>query len=66
MLPIMTIKKIAEKLKCSTCTIRIYLSRSEFSHLQWMKIKRTDIIKGLTDKDLKRLKQLLKRKRACI
>ena len=66
MLPIITIKKLAKKLKHSDNTVRTYLCRSEFSHLQWIKIKRADVIKGLTDEDIKLLKKFIKRNRACV
>jgi hypothetical protein len=63
---IITIKKLAEKIKHSENTVRTYLCRTEFSHLQWSKVKKADIIKGLTDEDIKLLKKFIKRKRACV
>lgn len=63
MLP-MTLNKIAQKLNCSSSTARIYLSRSEFSHIKVVTIKRKTIYKGLTKDDFIRLDRLINRRRA--
>lgn len=65
MLQVITINKLAEKLHYSVATVRTYISRAEFSHLQFFKIGRKDVVKGITEKDLKQIKKLVNRKRGC-
>lgn len=50
---------LAKQLNCSVGTLRTYLCRPEFSHVERVKIERRTIYKNLSEEDKKTLKQLI-------
>ena len=58
---IMTIKKLAEKVGCCDDTVRTYISRAEFSNVEFIKISVNKfILKNVTEDNIIRLKELVK------
>ena len=64
---IMTIDNLAKKIKRTPDTLKTYLCRAEFSHIELAKLdKKIYVVKNITNKDIKRLKELTNRVRARI
>ena len=49
---VMTTRKLAELLNCSTVTVLIYLGRAEFSHVHRIRVGRNSILKGIVKQDI--------------
>ena len=60
---LITEEKCCEYLNCTTATLRRYLCRAEFNHIERVIFARDNcILKNITDKDKEKLKQLIRRK----
>ena len=55
----MTTQRIAELVNCSPGTILAYIDRSEFSHLERVKMGRKRLFKGITENDIEMLANLI-------
>lgn len=53
-----TLERISEEIGCSANTVRVYLARPEFSHIQRMHKAHRAVINNITDSDISRLKEL--------
>ncbi len=60
---IMTTKKIAELIGCSSVTTLVYLGRPEFSHIKRIRFGSRQVFKGTTMKDIRSIKNLLAKRR---
>lgn len=58
---IISFHSLLKEMNCSEVTLRIYLDRFEFSHIQRFRIKNKSLYKGITEQDKKRLKELITR-----
>jgi|GEM_PF-4067658 len=56
-----TLERISEEIGCSAIAVRVYLGRSEFSHIERMHTANRTVINNITDSDISRLKELIKR-----
>ena len=59
----MTIKELAEKVGCSANTVRLYISRAEFSHIKVDKLLNVKLYNNITNTDINRLRELIHVKR---
>ena len=56
-------RKMSKYLNCTNVTLRRYLFRAEFSHIERIKLAGNNyILKNITDRDKEKLKQLIGRK----
>jgi uncharacterized protein YjcR len=60
------VKKLAEKLGVKPYTVKTYLCRSEFAHLEQKRVKGDIRLLDFTINDFERLQELTKPRRACI
>lgn len=56
---VMTTQRIADLVNCSAGTILAYIDRTEFSHLERVKMGRKRFFKGITEKDIEVLAGLI-------
>ena len=56
---IITFSELLKQFNCSESTLRTYLDRFEFSHIEHYKIQNKSIYKGITTRDKIRLKELI-------
>lgn len=59
-----TLKELADELSCNDITIRVYLSREEFSHIQKVRKGKYILLANVLKKDIIRLQKLVNRKKA--
>lgn len=54
-------KELAEKLNCCAETVKVYMSRAEFSHVKYFKIRNKIVYEGLESKDFKLLRKFIEK-----
>ena len=57
---IITSKKLAECVGCSTACVLTYIKRPEFSHVERIRVKSWQFYKGVTEEDIEKIKALIK------
>lgn len=63
MIGLITEEKLLEQFKCHKTTLKKYLCRAEFYHIQKVKLAPNKyILKNITEQDVQKLKELTSRK----
>ena len=66
-LGLMTEKALLEAVECAKTTLNVYLCRAEFAHIQKVRMEKNKFLfKGVTNKDIRRLKELKKRNKGIL
>lgn len=56
---LITIEKLAQKIKCSVPSLKIYLCRAEFAHIHWKKVEKNTISNNVHAEDIVKLRKLV-------